>query len=469
MKNEEKTSKKKTKIVLIIVGSLLILIGLFLFWFFNRKFEVTFKVSESEKYIIQVKYNRTIKEDDIKTEEELGERFIAWYEVESITDDKEVLAKDSFDFSTKIKKDVLLKAVFEAEAKKEETVTVTFDTKGGNKVKSITINKGDKLTFPTSPKKDGYTFVAWTLKNGKTVKNNTKFSEDTTLYASWKKNEEPKTEAPKVEEKVTIAFDTKGGNSINSITISKGAELTLPDNPKKDGHTFTGWTLANGSAVKNKTKFSEDTTLYANWKKNEETISLSLSRSVIHRNGNKTSKATAKVENASGDVTYSIDSNACVRIDKNTGELTAEDEPTGSATKIKAWRHTCAENGNSVTVTATLPSGKSASAKLTIEKDLILYASFYSIPKHYTVTADGQKSYADGTKFSVEANQNVTWSAKAVDDNGTCTPVNNSKKSTTYEGNTEAQCSDGSPRNTNITATTEANQKITVYYFTGVN
>lgn len=391
MKSEEKTSKKKNKIILIIIGILLILIGLFLFWFFNRKFDVKFKVNDSEEYVIQVKYNQIIQEEDIKTNKELGEKFIAWFEIENITDDKEVLAKDSFDFSTKIKKNIALKAVYKT-----------------------------------------------------------------------------------VEDSIIISFDTKGGNRINNVTINKGAELTLPENPRRDGYTFTGWTLANGNAVKNNTKFNENTTLYANWNKieepkKEETISLSLSRNIIHRNGIKTAKAIAKVENASGDVTYSIDSNVCVSIDEKTGELTANNEPTGSGAKIKTWNNTCTKDGSTVTVTATLPSGKSASANLTIEKDLVLYASYYSIPKHYTVTADGQKSYADGTKFSVEANQTVTWSAKAVDDNGTCTPVNNTNKSTNYEGNTGAQCTDGSFRNTNITATTEANQKITVYYFTGVN
>ena len=466
MKSEEKTSKKKNKIILIIIGILLILIGLFLFWFFNRKFDVKFKVNDSEEYVIQVKYNQIIKEEDIKTNEELGEKFIAWYEVEKITDDKEVLAKDSFDFSTKIKKNITLKAVYKTV---EDSIIISFDTKGGNRINNVNINKGAELTLPENPKRDGYTFTGWTLANGNVVQNNMQFYEDTTLYANWNKIEEPKK-----EETITISFDTKGGNKINNVTINKGAELTLPENPKRDGYTFTGWTLANGNAVKNNTKFNENTTLYANWNKieepkKEETISLSLSRNIIHRNGTKTAKAIAKVENASGEVTYSIDNNVCVSIDKNTGELTANNVPTGSGTKIKAWNNTCAKDGKTVIVTATLPSGKSASANLTIEKDLVLYASYYSIPKHYTVTADGQKSYADGTKFSVEANQTVTWSAKAVDDNGTCTPVNNTNKSTNYEGNTGAQCTDGSFRNTNITATTEANQKITVYYFTGVN
>lgn len=403
MKSKAKTSKKKTKLVLITVIVLLVLLVLFLFWFFNRKFDVTFKVNDSEKFTIKVKYNQTIKEKDIKSNKELGENFIGWYEIVSIDNDEEVLAKDSFDFSTKISNDKSLKAVYKSQEEKEETITITFDTKGGSKVDSITIKKGEELTLPENPTRNDYTFVTWELKDGTPIYNKTKLENDTTLYATWKKNEEPKKEEVKKEE------------------------------PK------------------------------------EESISLSLSRNVIHRKGYNTSKATAKVENASGDVTYSIDNNVCVTIDAKTGDLTANNEPTGSGTKIKAWNNTCTKDGKTVTVTATLPSGKSASATLTIEKDLVLYASYYSIAKHYTVTADGQKSYADGSKFSVEANQTVTWSAKAVDDNGNCTPVNNTKKSTSYEGNTGAQCTDGSNRNTNITATSEANQKITVYYFTGVN
>lgn len=431
-------------------------------------------MSESEKYVIQVKYNRTIKEDDIKTKEELGEKFIAWYEIESITDDKEVLAEESFDFSTKIKKDILLKAVFEAETEKEETITVNFDTNGGNSINSIKITKGNKLTFPTNPKKDGYTFVAWTLKNGKTVKNNTAFSENTTLYASWKKNEEPKktTTTAKVEEKVTITFDTKGGNSINSVTITKGGALTLPDNPKKDGYTFTGWTLSNGSTVKNNTKFSENTTLYANWKKLEETISLSLSRSVIHRNGNKTSKATAKVENASGNVTYSIDNNVCVSINATTGELTANEAAEGSGAKVTAWRNACAVDGKKVTVTATLPSGKSATATLTIEKDLVLSASNTSVKNANEITQDqsGKVLPADSNKrFYVDANQTVTWTAKANDTAANCTPVNVTTTSESYVGDLKSQCTDGNSRNTYITATSTAKQTITIQYYQNIN
>lgn len=227
-----------------------------------------------------------------------------------------------------------------------------------------------------------------------------------------------KNEVSKVEEKITISFDTRGGNKIDSITINKGGELIIPKNPTKNGYTFVTWELKNGTPIYNKVKLNENTTLYAKWDKveepkKEEKISLSLSRSIIHRSGNKTAKATAKVENASGDVTYAIDNNVCVSIDAKTGDLTANEAATGSGAKVRAWRNACAVDGKVVTVTATLPSGKSASAKLTIEKDLELYASFYSLPKHETVTTNGKYLPASDNKFSVEANQIVTWSAKA--------------------------------------------------------
>lgn len=414
MKKETKGLKKKMTISLIIVGVILILLGIFLFWFFNRKFNVNFKINDSENYTIQVKYNQTIKEEDIKNEEQLGEYFIGWYEILNTENDEDILAEESFDFSTKIKSEKNLKAVFEEETIEEEpvvedgeseTIKITFDSNGGSKVSAITLNKGGKLTFPKSPTKSGYTFVNWTTQDGKTVKNKTTFQKDTVLYAKWDKVEEVKQE-------------------------------------------------------------EQETT------KKEETISLSLSRSVIHRNGNKTSKASAKVENASGDVTYAIDNNVCVSINKTTGDLTANEAASGSGAKVRAWKNACAENGKTVKVTATLPSGKSASATLTIEKDLVLSASNGSVKGANTVDANTTHAVypADSNKrFYVDANQTVTWSAKANDAYGTCIPVSVTSKSDSYTGDLKSQCTDGNSRNTYITATTTANQKITIQYYQNIN
>ena len=262
----EKKSKKK--IIIATVAIIVIVIVLFLLWFFNRKFDVAFDYNNGTKdEIVLVKYNKVVKDEDIKDKEDLGDTFIDWYEVVDVKDGEDILADEPFDFTTKIKKDIKLKAVYKAvvepsnpEVKK---ITITFDSKGGSKVNSITLNEGDVLTFPENPTYNGYKFVAWTNNNGKVVVNNTRFKSDTTLYAKWEKvkTNEPKKEEPKTE---TPAVEVK-----------------------------------------------------------EESISLSINRKVISVKGVKDAVATASVTNKQGDVTYSISSN-CATIDSKTGRITAK-------------------------------------------------------------------------------------------------------------------------------------------------
>ncbi len=191
-KNEVETSKEKDKkkIILIIVGVILLAIILFLLCFFNRKFDITFDLNNGTKdIVVKVKYNKVINEKDIKTKEELGDSFINWYEVVDTKNNEDILAKEAYDFKTKIKKNTKIKAVYEGVP---ETITITFDTRGGTNIDSITINKGAELTLPSNPTYNGYKFVNWEDANGSLIGNNTKFEESTTIYAKWEKVEEQK-------------------------------------------------------------------------------------------------------------------------------------------------------------------------------------------------------------------------------------------------------------------------------------
>ena len=132
---------------------------------------------------------------------------------------------------------------------------------------------------------------------------------------------------------ITIIFDSSGGSSVDSITINKGAELTLPDAPTYKGYKFVTWEYEDKTPIEDKTKLDEDTKLYAKWekienkkeekkketpkkepvkkeepaKKPEENISISVSRSTFHRNGYSTSSAIASVKNANlNGVVYSL-------------------------------------------------------------------------------------------------------------------------------------------------------------------
>ena len=72
-----------------------------------------------------------------------------------------------------------------------------------------------------------------------------------------------------IKEVITITFDTNGGSIIDSITIGKDTELTLPKDPMRDGYVFKGWVDKNETPIYNKALLAEDTTLYAIWEKVE--------------------------------------------------------------------------------------------------------------------------------------------------------------------------------------------------------
>ncbi len=317
-----KIDKNKKKIIAIVSGIILIAIIIFLLWFFNRKFDVTFDLNNGTKEeIIKVKYHQTINEKDIKDQKELGESFIAWYEVVGIKEKEDVLADKPFDFNTKINKDIKLKALYEG---KVETITITFDSKGGSAVDPITINKGTELILPKDPTYAGYTFKGWYDTNETPIHNNALLEEDTTLYAKWEKISETKPETKK-----------------------------------------------------------------------EEKISLSLSRDTLHVNGIKTATATATVENSSGKVTYSLSDTSCMTINENTGAINVVSNPKNCS------------NGATITVTAKTPSGKSATATIYYEKDLVLTHD------GKTYTQDDTTSGKSST-FTVNANQNVSWNIDAA-------------------------------------------------------
>lgn len=209
-----KTDKNKKKTIAIVFGILLIAIIIFLLWFFNRKFDVTFDFNNgAEEETIKVKYRQTINEKDINVQKDLGESFIAWYEVVGNKENEDVLSDKPFDFNTKINKNIKLKALYE---KKVETITITFDSKGGSAVDSITINKGAELILPKNPTYTGYTFKGWYDKNETSIHNNAILEEDTTLYAKWEKI------APKKEEKISLSLsrNTLHINGIKKATAT---------------------------------------------------------------------------------------------------------------------------------------------------------------------------------------------------------------------------------------------------------
>ena len=97
----------------------------------------------------------------------------------------------------------------------KEAITITFDTKGGSKIDSITISKDTELTLPKEPTRDGYVFKGWVDKNETPIYNKILLAEDTTLYAVWEKVENKKT-SPKTEKPKTNTNTNNNNSSTNT-------------------------------------------------------------------------------------------------------------------------------------------------------------------------------------------------------------------------------------------------------------
>ena len=68
-----------------------------------------------------------------------------------------------------------------------KTFKVSFDSKGGSSVPSITVNAGDTLKLPANPTRSGYEFVTWQDKNSTPIYDGALLTPvDITLYAVWK-------------------------------------------------------------------------------------------------------------------------------------------------------------------------------------------------------------------------------------------------------------------------------------------
>jgi len=114
---------------------------------------------------------------------------------------------------------------------------ITYQTNGGTisgTAKSEYL-PGDTVDLPKDVTKTGHTFAGWYENEDFTGESVTVIGADQegdkTFYAKWTVNQ------------YTITFDTDGGTVINSITQEYGTQITAPQNPIKEGHTFVAWSV----------------------------------------------------------------------------------------------------------------------------------------------------------------------------------------------------------------------------------
>ncbi|MDX9691640.1 MAG: InlB B-repeat-containing protein [Acholeplasmataceae bacterium] len=119
---------------------------------------------------------------------------------------------------------------------KDMTLTIEFDSQGGNDLDSITINKTEYDGIFEEPFKEGYEFISWNLDlegevfdydfsqiNTKTI----------TLYATW---EQQSYQLIFMDEDETILYQ-------ESVLYDDLLEDSYQDAPLKIGYTFNGWDI----------------------------------------------------------------------------------------------------------------------------------------------------------------------------------------------------------------------------------
>lgn len=134
---------------------------------------------------------------------------------------------------------------------------VTFDTTGGSAVDTQLVGDGEAASMPAEPTREGYTFARWSASesDGTAYDFSSSVTADVTLYAQWTPNT------------YTVAFNTNGGTSVDSVNVQYGQAVAKPSNPTRDGKQFVGWTTdeAGTKPYGFDTPVTGNLTLYAKW------------------------------------------------------------------------------------------------------------------------------------------------------------------------------------------------------------
>ena len=143
--------------------------------------------------------------------------------------------------------------------------TVSFETDDGDFIDPISFDFGETIVLPEDPERTGYHFDQWYLDEELTIVFDVQVmpADDLVLYAGWTINQ------------YQISFDSKGGDAVGPISFDFDADIVLPDDPTKTGHSFQGWFFDEALSMPFDltTMPAEDFTLYALWSLNMYTVS----------------------------------------------------------------------------------------------------------------------------------------------------------------------------------------------------
>ncbi len=152
-----------------------------------------------------------------------------------------------FDFTTKINKNITLKALWK-KVEEEKTYIVKFDTDGGSKIVDVTVKEHNKIKKPNDPSKKHYKFLGW-YYNDVEFDFNTVITGNITLKAKWEYVPTISYIKEKVKSSVVdqvIIYVTKDDVKVDGyVTITTTTGKTKTVSIPKEGY------ITNGKIIKN--------------------------------------------------------------------------------------------------------------------------------------------------------------------------------------------------------------------------
>lgn len=282
-------------------------------------------------------------------------------------------------------------------------ITVDFDTQGGSTAPDAqTIGSGYQAETPADPTRAGYTFDGWytTSTGGDKWDFSSAFPTDATLYAHWTANN------------ASLTFESEGGSSVDTATVSIGVAADAPTAPTRAGYTFAGWyTAADGG---NQWSFTDtitgDTTLYAHWLQLPIVTGSALSAGKVGAAYTATisadGPAATDYEVTSGALPQGLSLNAA------TGAISGTPETSGAFTFTVGVTNAAGTTSAQYTIAISLPDGtlgvKTSRIFVTAGQKVTLAVSGLSNGEAYTVSLNGTTLATGIASAAGQAKQVVT-------------------------------------------------------------
>ena len=224
----------------------------------KTEFLVTFQPNNGESnYTVVVPASSLIPPQASPTTE--GYSFIGWYTDEACT--------NPWNFDTdKVNSDMILFGGWEVYVEPvPPDCNITFRPNNGDPDTTIIVLTGEFIPRPTTPIKNGYTFIGWYTDEACTVAWNfevNKVEDHMILYGGWD------VDYVLESEEYTITFEPNNGSAPTTVTVEEKTLIPRPEPPTRNEYTFIGWyrdaacTLGWNFDTDYPTS---DMTLYAGW------------------------------------------------------------------------------------------------------------------------------------------------------------------------------------------------------------